>query len=231
MNLQSALLVSMVLSLPVFAHAQSSTRQTTTTTTTDSPSTPLPRDPAPMPVEVQNPTRQLLGVNIGVGIPRLTNIGLTYVSPNQYLTAEIGGGGIDAKSNDVKVKSQNIEAALRYHPWSSAFFIGAAVGDQRLRGEGSDVVNSTSVAGTIDVKSTYVTPQVGWLWHGWEGGFFGQVDLGYQQPLSSSVSYSTTASNTTTPEYQKFERDVRDAGKKLGEDGLPSVALKIGWLF
>lgn len=206
---------------------------TTNTDTTTSPTTPagMPTDPAPIPADAKTWRDHAYGVNVGLGIPRLGNAGFSFLSSNHMLSAELGLGYLNGKSGSTDLRASNVDAALRYHPWNSAFFVGAAIGDQQLSGESSGTVNGQQVAGTVDIKTTYVTPQFGWLWGGWDKGFFTQLNLGWQHPMKADVSYTTTATNTTTPEYQDFERDVRDAAKKIGEDGLPAAMIKIGWLW
>ncbi|MBX3016737.1 MAG: hypothetical protein KF767_02520 [Bdellovibrionaceae bacterium] len=230
--MKSTLILLSAFAFAAPALAQTTTETTTTTTeTTTSPSAQLPSDPAPIPVDAKSWRDNSYGINAGLGVPRLGNFGLTYLSSNHTLSAELGGGYLDAKSGSTQLRASNVEAALRYHLWNDSFFVGAAIGDQKLKGESSGDVNGQQVAGTVDIKTTYVTPQIGWLWGGWDKGFFTQLNLGWQHPLNSRVDYTTTAANTATPEYQDFERDVRDAAKKIGEDGLPAVMIKIGWLW
>lgn len=200
-------------------------------TTTPAASPQMPTDPAPIPSDARGWRDHAYGVNAGLGIPRLGNAGFSFLSSSHTLSAELGFGYIDGKSGSTELRASNVDAALRYHPWDSPFFVGAAVGDQKLKGESSGDVNGQQVAGTVDIHTTYVTPQFGWLWGGWDKGFFTQLNLGWQHPMNADVSYTTTATNTATPEYQDFERDVRDAARKIGEDGLPAVMIKIGWLW
>lgn len=223
------LLTTLAFAAPAFAQTTTTTESTTTTET--SPSAPMPRDPAPIPSDAKTWRDQSYGVFLGLGVPRLGNAGFSYLSSDHAISADLGGGYIDAKSGSTQLRASNVEAALRYHLWNDSFFVGAAIGDQKLKGESSGTVNGQQVAGTVDISTTYVTPQIGWLWGGWDKGFFSQLNLGWQHPLSSDVKYATTATNTTTPEYQEFERDARDAAKKIGQDGLPTVMFKIGWLW
>jgi len=231
-------LVIFSLLLPVSAISQTSPPSTTappstldSTGTVNTDATSPAYNPAPVPAPAHSDVRHYVGVSAGIGLPRLTNVGINYLSESQYISAEIAYGYLDVKSGSTQVRSKNIDVAARYHPWQSSFFVGAAVGSQTLTGDGSGTVSGQQVSADVDIRTTYVTPQVGWMWGAQDGGFFGQLDLGWQAPLNADVSYSTNSTDRTSNEYRDFEREVRDAGRKLGEVGIPSAMIKVGWLF
>lgn len=217
------------------------TNQMPAETLSDSTLSTQPSTPVVTPTPIEEPTRSeisssshLFGLHAALGAPHPVSVGLNYVHPAKYFSAELNFGAFSVKSDDVEVKLGNTEVGLRYHPWAGSFYLGALLGTQSLSGEKTEIVNTTEkVTAKVDVKSTYVSPHIGWLW-GNDGGFFFSMDVGYQAPMSSSVDFSSNASALAqaTPDYQKLDKDVRDAGKTLGEMGLPLITLiKVGWLF
>lgn len=211
---------------------------TTTDPLTSPPAEPLapspnppavPMDPAPA-AESRRPT---IGAHAQLAIPHGAGVGLNFVTANERFSFELAGQGASLSAGDTKISIGNLGAAARYHVFDGAFFLGVAVGQQTLSGEGQDTVQGQSVTAKIDIKSTHITPQFGWMSGKADGGFFFETMLGYQNPLSSSAELTTNAPSAiqNDPEYINLDRQVRDDGKKIGEIGLPVIAFKLGYLF
>ncbi len=133
--------------------------------------------------------------------------------------------------DSAKAKASAFDARLRWFPFNGAFFLGATLGFQNLTGTGS--ISGSSATSTIDVKTTFWTPTLGWRW-AWESGFVMGLDFGWQMAVSSTSTFSTNASAIVqaTSEYQNTKTDVEKVGKDLGNTALPSITLiHIGYMF
>lgn len=135
--------------------------------------------------------------------------------------------------SNVKAKMNAWDVRARWFPFRGAMFIGAAYGQQTLTGSKSDTISGVPVQATVEVKTNYITPHLGWRWV-WESGFFMGVDFGWQLASSAKTTVSTNAPAAVqaTTEYISLRGKVTDAGNDLGETGLPSVTfIRLGWLF
>ncbi len=166
----------------------------------------------------------------------------------------LGAGGFALNSLKignlpVKLSIGAIDARLRWYPWSKSFYMGAALGVQRFSGQATDSIPVT-VSGTtvnipttvkVDINSLYVTPQLGWLWI-WDSGFLLGFDLGVQVPISPKTTLEITSDNRVanvalalvqeTAQFKKLEKDITDAGDKIGKIPLPAITVfRIGWMF
>ncbi len=257
------LALSLTFSSAAFAQSKSKTRKSTpkveqtpkvksmnsTESTTPQVAAPLDSDPiTPQPNEplppIDNPKaaptnpvaddrENYFGLNVGLGSPHFTNIGLNWVSANKMLSADIGTGAASISADTTKVTLSAFDASLRYHVFAGSFFVGAAIGQQFLSGEATDNIQGQIIRAKVDINTTYLSPQLGWMWGKNNGGFFSQLDIGIQTPLSASSSLTTNADAAVkaTPEYQRLDRDIQDQGKKIGETVLPVFMYKLGWLF
>ncbi|MBX3016738.1 MAG: hypothetical protein KF767_02525 [Bdellovibrionaceae bacterium] len=204
---------------------------------TSTPAEPLPpmdTPPAPpMDADTAKSGKNHIGANVQLGIPRLAGLGLNFVTLNERLSFELAGGSASMSSDNVKVNFSSFDLAARYHVFGGAFFLGAALGQQTLSGEGTDTVQAQNVTVKIDIKTMYLTPQLGWMAGKADGGFFFETVLGFQNPMSTTVDFSSNAPGAVQndPEYVDLDRKVRDDGKKIGEIGMPLFAIKIGYLF
>ena len=78
---------------------------------------------------------------------------------------------------------------------------------------------------SIEVRSWFATPRLGWLWR-FGSGFTTGFDLGVQLNIASSKTV------TIPPQASQSQRDsvnnLVDAAAKIP---LPALNLRIGWLF
>lgn len=176
----------------------------------------------------------LFGVHAALGFPHPLSVGVDYVAPSRLFSAGLEAGSYSGKYNDIRAKIDNVEVALRYHPFAGSFFLGALAGTQKVHGEEPvDYAGQTATA-RADVKGNYVTPHVGWLWGIDHPGFFASFELGYQisSGVTTDVSSDADPIVQATPDYQNAAADVKDKAEKVGKMGLPYVGLfKFGWLF
>jgi hypothetical protein len=131
------------------------------------------------------------------------------------------GGTTIARLDDFS----SYEADVRFYPFRGAFFFGASLGHQSLKGAVTDTSTGTSQTGTADVQTLYVTPRAGFLWT-WQSGFLLGADLGVQFQLSSDVS--TTLPPLATADQRKNLNNIVDAGSSYP---LPSAHFRIGWQY
>lgn len=197
----------------------------------DVPATPAPvaNEPASM-----KGGSHLFGLHAALGVPHPLRAGLVYVHPSQVFSVEANFGAYGIDVSGVKAKMNNMELGLRWHPFMGSFYVGALLGNRSMELEKTEDISGQSIAMKAEIKSSYIAPNLGWMWGADDGGFFASMDLGILSPsgVSSTFSSNADAAVQTTDDYKKLDKDVRDAGKTIGETALPLWTLvKIGWLF
>jgi hypothetical protein len=152
------------------------------------------------------PVPAFYGLGLEAKFGNLVGVGIDY---NAWPTLKFGN--VDAGYNDIQL-------AARVFPWRARFYVGAALGQRNFFAKASDPVLRQEVK--VEVKSTYLAPEIGWRFV-WTNGFFMGIDLGYQIVLSPSTTLTVppgTVDATT-------KKDVEDAGNQIGKVGLPIVSL------
>jgi hypothetical protein len=124
------------------------------------------------------------------------------------------------KSGDVTLGYDDISVAARLFPWRGRFYLGAALGQRSFFAKGVEATTGQTVK--VDVKSTYLAPEIGWRFV-WTSGFFMGIDLGYQIVLSPKTTLSVPAAAAVADPGLK--KDVEDAGDNLGKIGFPIISL------
>jgi hypothetical protein len=187
-----------------------------------------------------------IGPTISVGIPFIMNTSLEVLYKDTFSGA-VSFGGKDIATGDVELGISNFDVRGRWHPWQGSFFIGAIYGNQKLTAKmeqdlEAEVGGTTEkVPTTIDleVKTTYITPHLGWFAM-WDSGFTLGFELGYQMPLASDANLdididadpAAEAEAKDTDDFKKNKKDVEDAAQAFGEKAIPYInLLRIGWLF
>jgi hypothetical protein len=117
---------------------------------------------------------------------------------------------------DATVDADAWDLEARVFPFSGAFFLGAAVGDQHVA---LGVKDSTGRS-ALDVRTRYATPRLGWLGI-WGPGFSFAFDLGAQLPLRTQIAATGAGSQSgvlaTASQYARVPQ--------------PSMNLRVGWMF
>lgn len=219
----------------------------TAETTITSPTLPAEPTPAPTsapvmappPVASPAPTSSdsgigYFGLNLGVGVPYLTQVGLNYLHSSNMFSVELGYSALNATLSDVTVGLNKTELSVRWHPFMGAFYLGVGFGQSTMSGKSKDTINGQSVEAKVEIKSSTMTPQIGWMWGVADGGFFFGMDIGIQNPSGVKSTFTTNAdlAAQATADYKKLEEDTRDQADKLGETAIPLVTLlRFGYLF
>lgn len=128
--------------------------------------------------------------------------------------------------SSIKVKMTALDGRLRWHPFRGSFFMGAAYGTQTLTASKSDSISGVPVEVKIELKTSYLTPQLGWRWE-WESGFFLGLDLGYQlnSNAKTTLTSNVPAALTGVAQYTKLSKDVSDKGNDIGNTNIPWFTL------
>lgn len=188
-----------------------------------------------------------IGPTASVGFPFLLNYGVD-ATWERTIGAGFGLGRMKRDVNSTtKIELFNWDMRLRWFPWQGSFFLGAAYGNQNIVGQTTQDVamDSGGVPLTIpttlrlEVKTTYLTPHLGWF-STWDCGFTLGFELGYQMPLSSkaelqqafeNVSVAAEDSVTNSESFKKTKSDIEKVAETFGKKAVPYINLiRIGWL-
>jgi len=179
---------------------------------------------------------QMFGVHTALGVPHPLSFGLDFLTETKLIEVNLNFGFFGATVSGVSVSMTNTELGLLYHPFAGSFFVGALIGQQNLKAKNSSVIlGITNVNVEANIKTNYLTPEVGWHWQ-WSSGLNLGFEMGAQVPTSSQSDLSTNAASlgvdTANSTYTAFEKDVKDTADKIGKLTLPYFTiLRIGWMF
>jgi hypothetical protein len=123
----------------------------------------------------------------------------------------------NAENADAKMEYRDLNAAVRWFPWSRRFYLGAAFGTRSFKASATE--STTGLLGKTEVKSSYFAPEVGWRFI-WSSGFFMGLDLGWQIITSTTSTFDLPAG---MPAQDK--QDLKDAADHLGKIGFPILSL------
>ena len=174
------------------------------------------------------------GLSASVGLPHPLNVGREYLHSSKLCSVGVSTGSFSHTQEGAKLGIGSSDVALRWHPFRGSFYLGALLGEQKITGEKTEVISSQSITAEVEVKSSYSTPVLGWMWGSGNGGFYASMEFGYQTPSGVKSKLVTNADSIVraTPEYAELEKDVKDAANDIGNMSLPHVVLlKLGWLF
>ena len=166
------------------------------------------------------------GLNIGLGVPYLTQFGINYVDLPKNLSAEVRLNFFFTISAGIaSVRLTKPEVNVKWHPFTSSFFLGIGLGHQIATATATEPSSGAGVK--YSVSSSVATTTLGWLWGISDVGLFGGVDVSYQNPY-----HVYTTIDTAIPADDTAYTDAREAGEKFGNLGLPLITLiRIGYLY
>jgi hypothetical protein len=200
-------------------------------------------------------------MTVGIGLPNVLNVtGLFKVTPYLGGGVNFGLIPTIRVSyyGDATLRYQEFDVFGRVYPFGGGFFLGAGIGYESVRGTLANSMDTSAFAAALppnvqlpnpivydsigSVRSLILTPQIGYL-HTTSVGFSFGIDIGAQVPVApSQVSFSTrlTMPPDTPQQVQEQVRTqlvdpndakVRSTLKTIGQTPLPTVNLRIGWLF
>lgn len=206
-----------------------------TTPMTGAPEAAAPTTPAETkPYTAAAGSPHLFGLSAAVGLPHPMRLGFDYVHSSRLFSIGAAYGAFSISAADVKLAMTNMELALRWHPFSGSFFLGALLGNHTISAEQSKIISSSNITGKLEVKANYAAPYMGWMWGGASTGFFAGLDFGFMSPsgVTSTFTSNAGAPIVATTDYQTMESDIRKAGDAFGAIGVPMFTLlKLGWMF
>ena len=187
------------------------------------------------------------GPSLLIGAPHPLNLSFE-IKPGMgsRWSLALTGGGLSVPVSGITVGITNVDVRGRWHPFSGSFFLGAIVGTQTISGKGSDQIAITGVGtvpvtADVSIKSTYVSPHLGWLWI-WGSGFMLGFELGWQIPFAPSSNFNINIDDATynayldqvktTPQYQQLQNNIQDQANRVGTISFPyATLLRLGWMF
>jgi|SRR6188768_821016 len=138
------------------------------------------------------------------------------------------------RASDVHFGCWAIAGSARVFPLRGPFFLGMRAGRQHLNADAVVSGYGYALPVTLGVDTTFLNPQIGFLWT-WEPGFTLGIDAGLQIPLSSDTSSSLASSAMPSAVQQAastVQRNLENVAGTVGQTVLPTVDLvKVGVLF
>lgn len=164
-----------------------------------------------------------VGLNVGVGVPFLSQAGINYqFNPTFGMSANYGL--FEMTSGISKVKLAMPELLVNYHPFEGSFFLGAGLGQETM--EAVATSNGQTASITVDAMTTVV--KTGWMWGIGNGGFWFGMDISYIAPTGAKETIVAPGVATTDQVYL----DAHDAAEKFGKLSYTNITFaRIGWLF
>ena len=192
-----------------------------------------------------------IGPVVGVGLPNLISVG-GMLKLTKYLGGGVNVGLIPSTKLSVygqaTLSYQEYDVYGRLFPFGGGFFLGAGVGYATVKGTLKDqfdtskypgVPNPLVYEGQGSVKTMIVTPQIGYFYTT-DIGFSIGLDLGAQLPIAPSKVDFNSQLNVPSGQVGNAiqlayvdpnDKKVKDTLETLGRTPLPTINLKMGWLF
>jgi hypothetical protein len=195
-----------------------------------------------------------IGPVIGVGLPAFLSFGGA-VKLTKYFGAGITYGIVPtlqfAYYGDATVAYQGVGIYGHIHPFGGGFFLGAGIGYAHVRGTYTDEfdisayapapipgVNLESFPYTSEatMQTLVLTPELGYFYT-FKSGFTMGVEAGIQIPLApSEIEFKSqvdpripdqVVDQYVTPTDERVESTL----ERVGQTILPTIGIKMGWLF
>ena len=193
-----------------------------------------------------------IGPVVGVGLPGLLSFGGA-IKLTKYFGAGVNVGIVPELQfdyyGDATVSYQSVILYGHIHPLGGGFFLGAGVGYAHVRGtyaEVFDISDYVSPKSGIDPRFPYTSeatvdtlvlaPELGYFFT-WKSGFTMGVDAGVQIPIApSEISFESRVDSQIPREVvDQFtgptDDRVESTLERVGQTIIPTVGIKMGWLF
>jgi len=203
------------------------------------------KNPLSDPGRDRVPENFMIGATAALTFPHLINLGLDTLIYHRF-GVSLNYGNVTKSINSVDVSMKHTDVRLRWFPWESSFFVGAAFGQHQMSGEVDRQVSEPTTKqkyathGKLVAKANYIAPHFGWF-SVWDSGFTLGCDFGYLVPSSPKSTFTSTFANAPagseetlkeTAEYKKMKSDLEGSAKSYAGKKLPfSTLLRIGWMF
>ncbi len=174
-----------------------------------------------------------VGAFVGVGFPRpLAVEGIVKVERSLAFGLEYSTLP-QITVSDVQLAAWAIAGSARVFPFRGPFFVGLRAGRQHLNAQAALSGYGYTVPVALGVDTTFLNPQVGFMWT-WAPGFSIGLDAGLQIPLSSSTSSSiqTGAPAAAQAYVTPLQNTLENVAGAVGQTVLPTIdLLRVGMLF
>ncbi len=191
-----------------------------------------------------------IGPVFGVGLPAFFSFGGA-IKLTKYFGAGINYGIVPTIQfsyyGDATVRYQGVDIYGHIHPFGGGFFLGAAIGYAHVRGTYEETFNVPTQGpfpyeSEATMQTLVLTPELGYFYT-FKSGFTLGIESGLQIPVApseihfkSKVDYpdnwpqqlqDLADEQYIAPTDQKVESTL----EKVGQTILPTIGIKIGWLF
>lgn len=183
------------------------------------------------------------GPVLGTGVPNILSFGVT-----AKLWGYAGVGFNYGMIPDMQlsfygratVRYRELDVYGRVYPFKGGFFLGVGVGRHSVQGT---IVNDLQIplaTGNVpytltsagSVQSTIVTPQIGYF-RNFDFGLALGIDVGAQIPVAASdIKFDSGVPSAVPAQYvAPAEQQVIDTLKTVGKTPIPTINLRLAWLF
>ncbi|HEX6275852.1 MAG TPA: hypothetical protein VFZ53_22575 [Polyangiaceae bacterium] len=193
-----------------------------------------------------------IGPVIGVGLPAFLSIGGA-VKLTKYFGAGINYGIVPtlqfAYYGDATVSYQGVGIYGHIHPFGGGFFLGASIGYAHVRGTYTDEFDISAYTGAVPgladsfaytseatMQTLVLTPELGYFYT-FKSGFTLGVEAGLQIPIAPSEIEFESQVDDSVPDavVDRFvtptDERVEETLERVGQTILPTIGIKVGWLF
>jgi hypothetical protein len=195
-----------------------------------------------------------IGPVIGVGLPAFLSFGGA-IKLTKYFGAGINYGIVPtlqfAYYGDATVSYQGVDIYGHIHPFGGGFFLGAAIGYAHVRGTYTDTFDISQYApvpipgvdleafdytSEATMQTLVLTPELGYFYT-FKSGFTLGVEAGLQIPVApSEIRFkSHVDDDIPDPVVDQFvtptDERVQETLERVGQTILPTIGIKMGWLF
>lgn len=195
-----------------------------------------------------------IGPVVGVGLPAFLSFGGA-IKLTKYFGAGINYGIVPtlqfAYYGDATVAYQGVDIYGHIHPFGGGLFLGAAIGYAHVRGTYTETFDISAYVPMpipgVDLKSfdytseatmqtLVLTPELGYFYT-FKSGFTFGVEAGLQIPIAPSEIEFKSHVDADIPDQvvDQFvtptDKRVQETLERVGQSVLPTIGIKMGWLF
>ncbi len=164
------------------------------------------------------------GVNLGLGLPFVTQAGVNYIFSDQ-LSMSFGYNLLSLDVSGAKAELSMPELLVHWHPFAGSFFAAAGFGSETLSTSATDTATGQKVE--VKVTSTATVLKLGWMWGADDAGFWYGIDMSMVSPSSPKTTITSPL-----PSTNEAYIDAKDAADKFGSTAFTNLTFfRLGYLF